>query len=295
MGTVDMTFILRLLALAVSAWVLLVVLAWAGQRRLLYLPLAGDFPGASAALAEAEDVTLRTGDGLTLGAWFVPARGTVEATRGMSVIVFPGNAGNRALRAPLAAALSRAGFAVLLFDYRGYGGNPGRPSEEGLLRDARAAWAYLERRPGIDGERIVFFGESLGCAVAIALALEHSPRALVLRSPFTSLVEVGRLHYPFLPVRLLLRDRFPNEEKIVSVRAPVLVIAGETDSIVPPRQSQRVFQAASAPKRYLEIPGADHNDQAFLDGERLIDEVVDFVAGAKPEDQRDQQPQQPLD
>lgn len=273
----DRTFILRLLALAASAWVLLVALAWLAQRRLIYLPLGDDVPAAPAVLAGAEDVTLRTADGLTLGAWFVPARGDASAAGGVSVIVFPGNAGDRTFRAPLASALSRAGFAVLLFDYRGYGGNPGRPSEEGLLRDARAAWDYLEGRPGVDGERIAFFGESLGCAVATALALEHRPRALVLRSPFTSLVEVGRRHYPFLPVRLLLRDRFPCEERIGRVRAPVLVVAGETDSIVPPRLSREVFRAASAPKRYVEIPGANHNDEDLLDGARLIEEVVTFL------------------
>jgi fermentation-respiration switch protein FrsA (DUF1100 family) len=275
------TLLLRLLGVGFAAAVLLIVLLFLAQRRLIYLPMGGAAPPAPTVLPGAEDVKLRTDDGLELGAWFVPARPDTGADVSGTVIVFPGNAGNRTFRAPLAAALSQAGFAVLLLDYRGYGGNPGSPSEEGLLRDARAAWAYLQGRPGIDGGRIAFFGESLGCAVAIALALEHPPQALVLRSPFSSLAEMGRVHYPFLPVRLLLRDRFPNEERISRVRAPLLVVAGEVDSIVPSGQSRQVFQAASSgSKRYVEISGADHNDAALLDGERLIAEVVAFLRTA---------------
>ena len=149
----------------------------------------------------------------------------------MTVIVFNGNAGNRAFRAPLAAALAEHGISVLLFDYRGYGGNPGSPSEEGLAADARAARRYVAGRAGSD--RIVYFGESLGSGVAVRLAAEQPPAALILRSPFTSLTDTGRHHYPFLPVGMMLIDRFASIDRIRDIRCPLLVIAADHDSVVP--------------------------------------------------------------
>src|SRR5690606_32358147 len=171
-----------------------------------------------------------TEDDLRLEGWFVPpaARPT-----GQAVVVFNGNAGNRAHRAPMAAALARAGHAVLLFDYRGYGGNPGLPSERGLLRDGRAAVEAVASRPDIDPSRIVYFGESIGTGVAVQVAVERPPHGLILRSPFTSLVDVGREHYPFLPVAWLARDRFDSMARAADIRSPLLVIAGTADSIVP--------------------------------------------------------------
>ena len=162
------------------------------------------------------------------------------------------------MRAALAGALNRMGHSVLLFDYRGYGGNPGRPTEEGLASDARAAQAWLSAQPGV--ERIVYFGESLGAAVAVGLAVERPPAALVLRSPFTSLADVGAVHFPWLPVRLLLLDRYPSIERITAVRAPLLVIAGDRDDIVPASLSRRLYDAAAEPKRFVLVPGAGHND-----------------------------------
>lgn len=252
-------------------------LLWAFQRRLLYLPF-GDVPlPATVGLARAEPVTFPTEDGLTLAGWFVPAE---SAPPRCTVLVFNGNAGNRSFRAPLARALARAGCSVLLFDYRGYGGNPGRPTEDGLAADARAAWRYLAQRHDVDAGRIVYFGESLGTGVAVRLALEQPPAALILRSPYTSMAELGQHHYPFLPVRALLWDRYPTIERIPSVECPVLVIAGAADSIVPLAQSRAVYEQAPAPKRLVVIPGADHNDEALLAGSELIAEVVAFLEDA---------------
>jgi uncharacterized protein len=262
----------RLLAiLAIAALFLLLV--WAGQRHLIYLPFGPVPPPADAGLPVAEAVSFPTDDGLTLNAWFVPA---VGSPRPQTVIVFNGNAGNRALRAPLAAALRDAGIQTLLLDYRGYGGNPGSPSEEGLALDARAARRYVVSRPDVDPRHIVYFGESLGSGPAVRLAIEQPPLALILRSPYTSLVDLGRLHYPYLPVGLLLRDRFPSLERMPRVRCPVLVIAGRNDTIVPASQSERLHAAVTAPKR-LVVLEADHNDYELLAGPRLIAAVVDFL------------------
>jgi fermentation-respiration switch protein FrsA (DUF1100 family) len=253
---------------------------WAGQRWLIYFPSREVPPLASVGLPGAEPVAFHTEDDLRLEAWFVyPA----AAPTGQTVIVFNGNAGNRADRARLGAALSRAGHAVLLFDYRGYGGNPGLPSERGLMRDARAALAAVAARDDVDPERIVFFGESIGTGVAVQLAVEHPPHALVLRSPFTSLVDVGRHHYPMLPVRWLLRDRFPSIDRITRVRAPLLVIGGTDDGVVPFEMTETLYDAAPEPKWLVTIDGADHNDEALLAGREVIASVITFLDGVRPQ------------
>jgi uncharacterized protein len=198
---------------------------------------------------------------------------------GPAVLVCNGNGGNRSLRAALADALSRMGLHVLLFDYRGYGGNPGHPSEAGLAADARAARAYLAGRAEVDPDRLVYLGESLGAAVALRLAVERPPAALVLRSPFASLAEVGRLHYPLVPVSLLLRDRYDSAARAGRLAAPLLVVAGGRDRIVPASHSRRLFAAAPEPKRLVVLDGADHNDHDLLAGPRLLAELRAFLAG----------------
>jgi alpha-beta hydrolase superfamily lysophospholipase len=293
-------------------------LLWAFQRHLIYLP-SGRVPPAASILPGAEEVTFETADGLRLRGWFVPAAkgatrpgagepaGPVDnptpsrpgsvtlpegapapdgagaarpvAAAGAAVLVCNGNGGNRAMRAALAAGLARMGVAVLLFDYRGYGGNPGRPSEEGLAADARAAAGYLASRPEVDPDRVVYYGESLGAAVALRLATERPPAALVLRSPFASLAEVGRVHYPVLPVSWLLRDRFDAAALAARLEAPLLVVAGGRDRIVPVGHSRRLFAAAPEPKRLVVLDGADHNDLELLAGPRLLAELEAFLGG----------------
>jgi uncharacterized protein len=255
----------------------LLALLWSQQRRLIYFPSPGPVPSAAAMLPGARDVVLETDDGIRLGAWFLPASG---GKRGPAVLICNGNAGDRSMRAPLAAALARAGRSVLLFDYRGYGGNPGQPSEDGLAADARTAEAWLAAQPEVDPDRIAYFGESLGAGVAVGLAVERPPAALVLRSPFTSLADVGRVHYPWLPVGRLLMDRYPSIDRIGSVDAPVLVIAGSRDDIVPAKLSRRLYDAANEPKRYVEVPGVGHNDPELLDGRQMLDEVGRFLSEA---------------
>jgi fermentation-respiration switch protein FrsA (DUF1100 family) len=214
-----------------------------------------------------EEVSFPTSDGLTLYGWFFPS----ARPGSMTVLVCNGNAGNRAYRAPLASALRAQGIAVLLFDYRGYGGNEGSPTETGLAADSRAARTYLLGRADVGASRLVYFGESLGAAVAVELAGAHPPAALVLRSPFTSMTDIGRLHYPLLPVGWLLHDRYPSLERIAGVRSPLLVIAGDSDAIVPIEQSRRLYEAAPAPQKTLVVlPGVDHNDEAMFDAAPVV-------------------------
>ena len=245
---------------------------WAGQRRLIYFP---DSAAPSPAFLGQgwEEVTYGTADGLTLHGWYRP-----PAPGRPVVVVFNGNAGNRAGRLGLGEALAVDGLGVLLTDYRGYGGNPGHPSEDGLALDARAAAAFVES--AAPDHPLVFFGESLGAAVAIEVAGAVEPAALVLRSPFTSLVDVGRVHYPWLPVGLLLKDRYPSLERIETVAVPVMVIAGDADSIIPIAQSRKAYDAAPGPKQWLAIQGADHNDLALAEGPDMVRAVLSFIASS---------------
>ncbi|MEV4641972.1 alpha/beta hydrolase [Actinoplanes sp. NPDC049548] len=264
MGTVRIAGIVLLVALSLLA------AAWWGQRRLIYFPDRS----TPAAPKPFQAVSLRTEDGLTLTAWlWRPSR----VDRETAVLVTPGNAGHRGYRVPLATALGDAGFTVLLLDYRGYGGNPGTPSQNGLADDARAARAYLDDA-GFGDDRTVYFGESLGAAVAVALAVERPPAALVLRSPFTDLAAAGRAHYPWLPVGLLLRDRFPVADLLPTVRVPTTVIYGSADTVVPPEQSRAVAERAGGPVRVVRLDGADHNDPLLTHGPQVINAVTEGAA-----------------
>ena len=269
-----MRYVLRSALVLAVVLAVLVGLLWAFQRRLVYLPDGGPVPAAADVLPGGRDVRLTTDDGLALGAWFVPGP-TAEAP---AVLVANGNAGHRGLRAPLARALSSAGLAVLLFDYRGYGGNPGSPSEQGLALDVRAARSHLLEEIGVPEGRLLYYGESLGAGVVTELAVEHPPAGLLLRSPFVDLAAVGSEHYPLLPVRLLLRDRYPVAERVAELRVPTTVVYGGRDSIVPPAQSRRVADAAAQLHRRVEVPGADHNDRVLLDGAVLVDAVTELAA-----------------
>ncbi len=254
------------------------VALWAGQRWLIYFPERHVPSLHVMGLPTGEPIAFSTEDDLRLEGWFVHPAGP---STGQTVIVFNGNGGNRAYRAPLAAALARAGHAVLLFDYRGYGGNPGLPSERGLHRDARAALDAVVSRQDVDPQRIVYFGESIGTGVAVRLASERPPHALILRSPFTSLADVGRHHYPFLPVRWLLRDRFASIDRIATLRAPLLVIGGTGDRIVPFAMTEELYEAAPEPKWLASIEGADHNDDVLLAGRPVMAAIVTFLDRVK--------------
>ena len=247
------------------------------EKRLIYFPYrALDVTPAALGLAH-EELALRTEDGLTLHGWFLPAPDSR-----WTFLVCHGNAGNVSHRLDRALLLqSRLRADVLLFDYRGYGRSEGSADEAGTYRDARAAHRWLLARE-TPPARIVVFGESLGAAVALDLALEAEARALVLESPFTSVPDMARAVYPFLPLWPFVRTRYDNLSKIERLRRPLLVLHGERDEIVPFAQGRRLFEAAPEPKRFYAIPRAGHNDTYAVGGEAYWTAIRGFLDELPP-------------
>lgn len=242
----------------VATYLGLVLLLTAFQSRLIYFPTRQlDTTPADVGLAY-EDVDFTAADGVRLHGWWVPA----ETRRG-AVLFFHGNAGNISHRLESISFFNRLGFDTFIFDYRGYGRSAGRPSEEGTHRDAAAAWLHLTSTRGVDPSEIVLFGRSLGGAVATWLAVQQAdrtpPAALILESTFTSVGDMARDHYPWLPRGPFVRIRYPTLERIGRVRAPVLVVHGPADEIIPFEHGRRLFDAAAPPKQFLEIAGR-HNE-----------------------------------
>lgn len=202
----------------------------------------------------AREVPIDTDDGERLHGWLVAS----ESRRRGHVLFCHGNGGNIGDRVHQASLLARAGFDVLLFDYRGYGHSSGRPSEEGTYRDARAAREALLRQEDVSDSQVVYLGESLGSAVALALALEAPPLGLVLQSPFTRVRDMAREHYR-LP-SFLVPDAYPSLARVKKLRSPLLVLHGERDEIVPASHGRALFEAAPEPKSLRLFPGLGHND-----------------------------------
>jgi fermentation-respiration switch protein FrsA (DUF1100 family) len=232
---------------------LLALLAWQ-QRRFIYVPDRRRPDVSAAGVAGILALRVRTQDGLDLLAWVTPAADERQPV----VLYLHGNGGHIGYRAPRLAWMTRLGWGVMLLEYRGFGGNPGSPTEAGLYEDARAGYAAL-RAQGVAGRRIVVWGESLGTGVAVRLAGEAEVGAVVLESPYTSILSIGQARFPFMPVGWVLRDRFDLIGRIGAVRAPLLVLAGEQDAIIPLAMSRAVFAAAGEPKMFWLAHGAGHN------------------------------------
>lgn len=261
--------------------VLLVGALWAFQRKIIYQPDTSTPPPAHEVIPGAQDVTLHTDDGVQLQAWLVPADAGAEThvDTGYAVLYAPGNGGNREGRASIATLLAERGFTVLLLDYRGFGGNPGSPSERTNTLDLLAG-AQALADAGFGAQHVIYFGESIGGGVVANAQAQRPPAGIVLRSPFTELADVASRMLPWLPVRWLLKDTYPVAQRLSQSEVPITVIYGDDDSIVPTALSKQV--AAAIPNLFEEVElTGDHND-AVMFGPQVADAVsrlADYLSG----------------
>ncbi len=261
----------------VSGWIFTLAIAYVVfcvalglmQKRLMYFPDPSRFVPSEWALDELQPFEVKTEDGLTITSWYHPAQKRDKFT----IVFFQGNAGHLGYRNYKARPWLDAGYGVLMVGYRGFG-NPGSPSERGLYKDARAAINGLNKQ-GVPDKAIVFYGESLGTGVATQMATEHPVAAIILESPYTSIPDVGADRYPMVPVRWLLRDQYDSLDKIKDVHAPLLLLHGEMDTVVPVKFGKELFEAANEPKQAEFVPDAGHNDVYNLRVQQLI---LDFLA-----------------
>lgn len=285
-----------------KVYVLVLMLTAFFQRSLIYHPTrvasltAGEFGLPSSLVTDLE---VRADDGVILHGWLTNSEHRPEhddessATRPLVVLYFPGNAGNRSMRIEPMLMFNSLGAELAIFDYRGYGENRGKPSEASFARDARVIWDYLTAEKKIPAKHIVIYGESLGGGTATRLASDLckegiEPGGLILQSTFSSLVDVGQMHFPIVPVSLLLIDRFPSSERVKSVTCPIFQVHGERDSIVPIEIGRKLFDAApiissgGVEKQFVALPNTDHNDvysmgpdhKLFVNGMELFFERV---------------------
>jgi hypothetical protein len=221
-----------------------------------------------------EDVDFKTADGVRLNGWFVPGTGPEV------MIWFHGNAGNISHRVDnLRQFHDELGLSVFIFDYREYGRSEGSISEEGTYRDADAALDYVKSRTGLPAARIIYFGRSLGAAVAVELALKAPPRALILESPMTSIRDMARKVMPYLPVGFLIRTEYDSLSKIRKIYLPLLILHGDRDEVVPFEQGRRLFEAANPPKEFYTIHGASHNNTYLAGGKPYWEAWRKFLIG----------------
>lgn len=262
---------LNILAYAGLIYFSLVGGLFLSQRDLIYFPTQERPLVQNAGIIGLEEISVRTQDGLDLYGWYKPSL----TDNGPVLVWFHGNASNIGWSASRAKPYIDAGYGILLTEYRGYSRNPGKPSEDGLYQDARAFLSWLEQQD-IMQDRIILYGESIGSGPAVQMALEYpGVRALVLESPFTSLLDIASSNYPFIPVQYFLKDRYDNLSKIKSVTRPTIFIHGAQDSVVPYSLGKRLFEAANEPKTMITIPDGDHNT---MDNASLAEKVISSLS-----------------
>ena len=268
--------VLRVLAGLAIAYVVLAILAWRYQEKLAFPgPRVRLIDPRAVGIADGEQVTITTTDSVALRGWFLPPVPRTDGRHAPGLLWFYGNMETVSGLAPIVRELRPRGTALLILDYRGYGESEGTPTEDGLYRDADAAWAFLTAQPGIDPERIAIYGRSLGAAVALYLADAQPVRAVVLDSPFSSAAAMAREHYAWLP-RSLIRLSMNNVERARRLRVPLLVFHGTEDRIAPLPMGRAVAEAGHARELVL-IEGAGHNDTYDVGGRRYRDKMQEFL------------------
>lgn len=255
----------------VSVWVLLSVMFHFFQEHFIYFPQSEIVVTPDVISLDYEELTLTTSDGIEINAWWIP-HSNARAT----LLFLHGNAGNISHRLDSINIFHQLGFSVLIIDYRGYGKSTGKPSEEGTYIDAETAWHFLTNEKMIKSDDIIIFGRSLGGAVATWLADKYPSAALIIESCFTSIADIGKHYYPYLPTSLLARIKYPSIDRISEVKAPVLIIHSAYDEIIPYKFGKQLFEHASEPKTFLDIVGG-HNDGFLISGNKYSDGIDRFI------------------
>lgn len=240
--------------LFVVAYLLVSIGLYVFQRRLQYFPDTNYISPDDLGLNGIEEITVKTKYTKRLLAWYAPA-----PVGRPTIIYFHGNGGSLATRAGRIEFLREQGFGVLMTTYRGYSGSSGAPAEFPIKMDALYFYHWLQAR-GVKEQDIIIYGESLGTGIAVATALNHHPGAVILEAPYSSAVDVGASRYRWLPVRWTMKDRYESEKLISRVTAPVLIVHGELDRVIPIRFAKKLFEAASQPKEAVWLRDAEHND-----------------------------------
>jgi pimeloyl-ACP methyl ester carboxylesterase len=245
-----MAFLKWAFIFAASLYLGLAALMYLVQRSLMYFPERVRTAPAAAGVPQAEEVVLDTADGEKVIVWHVPPRGDSPV-----IVYYHGNGGSLRTRSGRFRRIADEGVGLVALSYRGYGGSTGRPTEDGLIQDARAAYAYAAARYP---QRIAVWGESLGSGVAVAIAAERPVTRLILDAPFTSTVDVAAALYWYLPVRILMKDQFRSDVRIKRVTAPVLILHGEADNVIPIAYGERLLAMIPGQKRMIRFPEGHH-------------------------------------
>lgn len=264
-----MQLMLKVLAILAVAGIAALFAMWLFQRRLIYYPDPRRTQPVAVGLGDVAEAPLVRPDGTTLIAWYGAA-----AAGQPTLLYFHGNAGNLATRAERIAAYRQDGRGMLMLSYRGYGGSGGAPSEADNVADALAAYDSLRDR-GVAPHDIYLYGESLGSGVAVQVAIAREVGGIILDAPFTSLAAVGAQVYPFLPVELVIWDRYDSLARIGQVTAPLLIIHGGRDSVVPFAMGERLFEAANEPKKFVPFPRAGHSDHHLYGSYQAVSAWID--------------------
>ncbi len=224
------------------------------NRHFIYMANPERMTPVEAGVSGVSEIALKAGDGTPLVVWYAPARPDKP-----TILYFTGNAGSAMHRSEKITRIQNDGYGVLVMNYRGSGGSGGSPSEKALVADAFHVYDWLIGN-GVPADEIVTYGESIGTGVAIQLAEARRVRALVLEAPLTSVPDVGQKTYFFVPLWLVLQDQFRNLDRIGNVHAPLLIVHGERDAVIPAAHGRRIFDAANEPKRFVPFADGGHND-----------------------------------
>jgi fermentation-respiration switch protein FrsA (DUF1100 family) len=271
-----MSILLILGGITAGLYLTVALTAFFWQRKLIYFPDAAYVTPAEEDLDDVQEVKLATPDGETLIAWQVPAQPGKP-----TILYFHGNGGHLAMRGPRIQRFASVGLGVFMPAYRGYSGSTGSPSESAIVADAQLAYDHL-RRSGLAARDILIYGESLGSGVATQVAASREAGALILDAPFTSVPDVGKLIYPYLPVEHFTIDRYESKRHISQVKAPILILHGTDDTVIPIEMGRALYHLAPEPKEMIELKGAGHSDIYMFGAIEPLRRFIDRIRQNRP-------------